>query len=77
MTKPKRTLKSPCVSYDGPKDTKKVDLVSPGEEPKHMYIAVNLRCREEERKLIQLLLEFRDVFSWSYKDLKGLDPTVC
>ena len=32
---------------------------------------------EEEKELIQLLQEFRDVFAWSYKDLKGVDPSVC
>ena len=28
-------------------------------------------------ELIGILHEFRDVFAWSYKDLKGVDPLVC
>ena len=76
VTKPKRILMSPSVSYDGPEDTKKIDIASPGEEPKPVYIAIDLRP-EQEQELIQLLKEFRDVFAWSYKDLKGVDPVVC
>ena len=64
------------VSYDGPKDTKKIDIASPGEEPKLVYIAIDLQPKEEQ-ELIQLLKEFHDVFAWSYKDLKGVDPTMC
>ena len=76
VTKPEQTLTSLGVSYYGPKDTKKIYIASPGEEPKPAYIAIDLQS-EEEQELIQLLKEFRDVFSWSYKDLKGVDPTVC
>ena len=32
---------------------------------------------KEEELLINTLKEYRDVFSWSYKDLKGVDPTIC
>ena len=77
VTNPKRILTSLGVSYDdGPEDTKKIDIASPGEEPKPVYIAIDL-CPEEEQELIQLLKEFCDVFAWSYKDLKGVDPAVC
>ncbi|MCO5560567.1 hypothetical protein L7F22_014182 [Adiantum nelumboides] len=64
------------VSYDGPEDAKKIDLASPGEDSKHVYIATDLEP-EEEKELIEILQEFRDVFAWSYKDLKGVDPAVC
>ena len=60
------TFRTLSVSYDGPKDTKRIDLTSPGEESKPVHIATtDLRCLEEESKLIKLLLEFRDVFAWS------------
>ena len=32
---------------------------------------------EEETLLLQTLTEYRDVFAWSYKDLKGVDPNIC
>ena len=63
-------------SYDGPKDAKKIDIAEPGEESRPMYIATDLTS-EEESELIKLLKEFRDVFAWSFKDLKGVDPAVC
>ena len=40
-----------------------------------MYIAIDLSAKEEE-ELIKLLKEFKDVFAWSYKDLKGVDSKV-
>ena len=64
------------ISYDGPEDTKKIDLAKPGEDPKIMYIATDLDP-EEEQKLIDLLQEYRDVFAWSFKDLKGVDSAIC
>ena len=27
--------------------------------------------------MIKTLKEYRDVFAWSYKDLKGVDPNIC
>ena len=38
-----------------------------------MYIATNLDPNEI-KELIKIFQEFRDVFAWSYKDLKGVDP---
>ena len=32
---------------------------------------------DEEQLLISTLKEYKDVFSWSYKDLKGVDPNTC
>src|SRR5271156_1480600 len=40
------------------------------------YIATDLDPEEEEI-LIRTLKEYRDVFAWSYKDLKGVDPEIC
>ena len=63
-------------SYDGPEDAKKIDIAEPGEESRPMYIATDLTS-EEEHELTKLLKEFRDVFAWSFKDLKGVDPAGC
>lgn len=30
----------------------------------------------EEKKYMGLLIEFRDMFAWSYKEMPGLDPRV-
>ena len=57
-------------SYDGPEDAKKIDLAEPREEPKLVYIATYL-SPEEETMLIKRLQEYRNIFVWSYKDLKG------
>ena len=27
--------------------------------------------------LIETLRSYKDVFAWSYRDLKGVDPTIC
>ncbi|MCO5579251.1 hypothetical protein L7F22_033105 [Adiantum nelumboides] len=71
-----RELKEPGTSYDGPKKAKKIDVAEPGEEPKPAYIATDL-IKEEEQLLIATLKQYRDVFAWSYKDLKGLDISIC
>ena len=54
----------------------KMDLANPSEEPRPVYIATDL-TPEEEELLITTLKEYKDVFAWSYKDLKGVDPTIC
>ena len=40
-----------------------------------MYIATDLDP-DKEQKLKELLREYWDVFAWSFKDLKGVDPTI-
>ncbi len=68
---------TPRVSYDGPEDaTKQVDLASPSEEPRMVWIATDL-APDEEELLMNTLKEYRDVFAWSYKDLKGVEPNIC
>ena len=76
VTKLEQTLTSLGVFDDGPKDTKKIDITSLNKEPKPVYFAIDLQSKEEQ-ELIQFLKEFCDVFAWYYKDLKGVDPTVC
>ena len=63
-------------SYKGPKDAKQVDLALEGEEPKRVWIATDFTL-DKETLLISTLKEYRDVFAWSYKDLKGVDPAIC
>ncbi|MCO5598976.1 hypothetical protein L7F22_053075 [Adiantum nelumboides] len=69
-------IKEPGTSYDGPKKVKKIDLAEPGEEPKPAYIATDL-TKEEEKFLTATLKQYKVVFAWSYKDLKGVDPSIC
>ena len=67
---------TPGVSYDGPEDAKQVDLAKPNEEPRLVWIATDL-AHDEEELLVNTLREYQDVFVWSYKDLKGVDPDIC
>ena len=41
-----------------------------------MWIASDLTL-DEEALLISTLKEYKDIFAWSYKDLKGVEPTIC
>ena len=63
-------------SYNGPEQAKQVDLADPHHKSKMVWIATNLEA-DEETILISTLKEYKDVFAWSYKDLKGVDPQVC
>ena len=71
-----RTSQKPGESYDGPEDAKKINLAEKGEEPRPAYIATDL-APDEEELLIKTLKEYKDVFAWSYRDLKGVDPEIC
>ncbi|MCO5549970.1 hypothetical protein L7F22_003447 [Adiantum nelumboides] len=71
-----RELRKQGESYEGPENTKKIDLAKLDEEPRPAYIADDL-SEEEEELLLSLLKEYRDVFAWSYKDIKGVDPKIC
>ena len=75
VEQPKRE-RQPGKSYDGSEDAKKIDWAEPGEEPRPAYIATDL-SPEEEELLIKTLKEYKDIFAWSYKDLKGIDPEIC
>ena len=71
--KPNQQQPITCISYKGPEDAKKIDLVGPSEDAKLVDIATDLEPNKEQ-SLIEILQEFKDVFAWSYKDLKGVDP---
>ncbi|KAL0333076.1 UNVERIFIED_CONTAM: Transposon Tf2-12 polyprotein [Sesamum calycinum] len=45
------------------------------ENPRPIYISATL-THGEEGTYIALLHEFKDVFSWSYKEMPGLDPKI-
>lgn len=47
-----------------------------GEDPRPAWIATDLE-EEEKKLLIKTLREYKDVFAWSYKDLKGVNPNIC
>ena len=55
--------------------SKMINLAQPREEPKSIQIAQDLTS-EEKTLLLHTLSEYRDVFAWSYKDLKGKDPKI-
>ena len=77
LLKPKREKPTTTgQSYEGPKDAKQVDLAANGEEPRLVWIATDL-SQTEEALLISTLKEYKDVFAWRYKDLKGVDPEIC
>ncbi|XP_059281291.1 uncharacterized protein LOC132034986 [Lycium ferocissimum] len=46
-----------------------------GEDPRPTYVSASLNV-DEENKYVELLMEFKDVFAWSYKEMPGLDPKV-
>ena len=44
-------------------------------EPRLIYVS-SLLTLEEESKYFELLMEYKDVFTWTYKEMSGLDPTI-
>ncbi|KAM1268529.1 hypothetical protein ACFX2G_000819 [Malus domestica] len=55
-------------------DLKELNLGT-SEEPKPVFVSALLSAGEIE-KYYQLLLEFKDVFAWTYKEMPGLDPII-
>lgn len=45
------------------------------DDRKPTYVSA-LLTREEEEAYVHLLLEYKDVFAWSYKEMPGLDPKI-
>jgi len=45
------------------------------EDKKEIKIGALLDARVKER-IVELLKEYSNIFSWSYKDMQGLDPDV-
>ena len=44
-------------------------------EPRPIYVS-SLLTLEEESKYFELLMKYKDMFTWTYKEMPGLDPTV-
>ena len=45
------------------------------ENPRPIYVSMFL-SPSEEKSYFELLLGYKDVFAWSYKEMPGLDPKV-
>ena len=76
LKQPMREIPEENISYNLPELSKIVNLAQPGEESKPVKIAQDLTSKEESL-IFQTLKEYRGVFAWTYKDLKGVDPTIC
>ncbi|KAM2661512.1 hypothetical protein EV2_023810 [Malus domestica] len=55
-------------------DLKELNLGT-NEEPKPIFVSALLSVDEMEG-YYQLLLEYKDVFAWTYKEMPGLDPII-
>ncbi|MCO5584718.1 hypothetical protein L7F22_038650 [Adiantum nelumboides] len=60
--------------YNGPIIVKEIELAKPDEESKPV-IAQDL-TKIEEAMLKELLKEFKDIFAWTYHDMKRVPPSV-
>ncbi|MCO5606025.1 hypothetical protein L7F22_060212 [Adiantum nelumboides] len=75
-TKAQRTpINGSSGVYDGPIIVKEIQLAKLGEESKPVFIAQDL-TEVEEALLKELLKEFKDIFAWTYHDMKGVPPSV-
>uniref|UniRef100_A0A803MDQ2 Integrase catalytic domain-containing protein n=1 Tax=Chenopodium quinoa TaxID=63459 RepID=A0A803MDQ2_CHEQI len=45
------------------------------DEPRPIYVSAQL-SPNEEKAYFDLLMEYKDVFAWSYKEMSGLDPKI-
>ena len=55
--------------------TTKLPIKGTGENPQ--FINIGLTCSlEEERDLVKLCKEYKDVFEWTYDDLKNFYPSI-
>ena len=57
------------------KETKVINLADEGEAEKLFKIRVNLP-KDMKDELIALLKEFKEIFTWSYQDMLGLDTEI-
>ena len=45
------------------------------DKPRPVNVAKEMP-NEEKKAMIELLMNFRDVFSWPYEDMRGMDPKL-
>ncbi|RVW32939.1 Transposon Ty3-G Gag-Pol polyprotein [Vitis vinifera] len=70
--------KAPQVFEDGGQatvDELKEANLGTNENPRPIYVTM-LLSPFEEKSYFELLLDYKDVFAWSYKEMLGLDPKV-
>ena len=72
----KRTTKDGQFLGRGLENSKQVNLEGENEEPRQVWIAFEL-AKDEEKFLVETLKSYKDIFAWSYRDLKGVDSTIC
>lgn len=54
-----------------------VEVINLGTEQERKEVKIGLSMKEvEKQKLIKLLIEYVDVFAWSYQDMPGLDTNI-
>ena len=56
-------------------DTLKKINLGTDEDPKPTYVNASLES-DEERAYVDLLKEYKDVFSWCYNEMPGLNPKI-
>ena len=52
-----------------------INLANKGENEKPIKIGVNFP-KDLKHELIALLKEFKEIFTWSYQDMPGLDTEI-
>jgi hypothetical protein len=63
-----------CKTNSSSLDYEKVNL---GTNEKPQFINLGLGCSKQEKdSFIKLFKEFKDVFAWTYEDLKTFDPNI-
>lgn len=62
-------------SHANPKDWQELDVSFPEEGPRKIKVGIQLTSLELELYKT-LVMEYRDIFAWSYKDLRGIPPEV-
>ena len=54
-----------------------LEIINLGNDKNPCLIKIGLTLNEKERKDLQeLLMEFQEVFAWSFKDMLGIDPKI-
>ena len=54
----------------------KTQIINIGIEEDPNPDRLNIETREKKSKLFNLLKEHKDVFTWSYQNMPGIDPDV-
>ncbi|GKV15403.1 hypothetical protein SLEP1_g26196 [Rubroshorea leprosula] len=57
------------------KSLKAIDLGNDPTSPRHVHISTTLSM-DERAKMVNLLREYKDVFTWNYDEMPRLDPTL-